>query len=398
MISIRNPLVYHLIWRRVYFMMVDFINFTTMERKIIHIDMDAFYASIEQRDHPQWRGKPLVVGRCEERDVVSAASYEARKYGVFSAMPSLVAKRRCPSLIFAPHRFDVYHQVSAQIRAIFLEYTDLVEPLSLDEAYLDVTVNKKGMDSAVAIAREIKQRIFEETGLTASAGVSVNKFTAKIASDQRKPNGLFVIRPQYVVAFILQLPIDKFYGVGSKTAEKMHALNIHYGRDLADMELYQLKHWFGKAGRFFYDIVRGIDNRPVEPSRESKSVGIENTFEHDLVSRDEMMQELNLLAEGLWQRFKEGGMGARTLTLKVKYNNFEQVTRSRTPGFVVRSPEQLFQILEELLKGFAFSLPVRLLGLSLSNFGDEKKLDAIQLSIDFPDFLGKKKPGVYRVD
>ncbi len=352
--------------------------------------MDAFFASIEQRDHPEWRGKPLVVGRCEKRDVVAAASYEARQYGIFSAMPSMVALRRCPSLIFAPHRFDVYHQVSSQIRTIFLEYTDLVEPLSLDEAYLDVTVNKKGMDSAVAIAREIKQRIYGETGLTASAGVSVNKFTAKIASDQRKPNGLFVIRPQYVVPFILQLPIDKFYGVGSKTAEKMHALNIRYGRDLAALELYQLKHWFGKAGRFFYDIVRGIDDRPVEPSRESKSQGIETTFDHDLVLRDEIVSELNQLVNGLWHRFEGGDAGARTLTLKVKYHNFEQITRSRTPGFTMRSFDQVNLVLAELLKEISFPLPVRLLGLSLSNFGDERKPDAIQLCIKFPDDQDKR--------
>lgn len=349
--------------------------------------MDAFFASIEQRDHPEWRGKPLAVGRGEERGVVAAASYEARKFGVFSAMPSQIAIRKCPTLIFAPPRFEVYQQVSGQIHQIFNQYTDLVEPLSLDEAYLDVTINKAGIESAVVIAREIKRRIFETTGLTASAGVSVNKFTAKIASDQRKPNGLFVIKPQFVVEFIHQLPIEKFYGVGSKTAEKMHELNIHYGRDLAAMELYQLKHWFGKAGRFFYDIVRGNDNRLVEPSRESKSMGTENTFEHDLTTRQEIMVESISLTKHLWERIGQNPVVARTVTLKVKYNNFEQMTRSRTPGYLIHDFEQTRSLIADIVETINFQLPVRLLGVTLSNFSDGTKLDAIQLEIEFPDFF-----------
>lgn len=360
--------------------------------------MDAFFASIEQRDHPEWRGKPLAVGRAEGRGVVAAASYEARKFGVFSAMPSAVAQRKCPGLIFAPPRFDVYHEVSNQIRAIFLEYTDLVEPLSLDEAYLDVTQNKRGIETAVEIALEIKRRIFETTGLTASAGVSINKFLAKVASDQRKPNGIYVIKPRYAVEFVMQLPVEKFYGVGAKTAQKMHELNIFRGSDIAAMELYQLKHLFGKAGRFFYDIVRGIDNRPVEPFRESKSVGTETTYESDLVARQDIISGASDLADELWSRFKNSGYEARTLTVKVKFNNFEQITRSRTPGFLINSYERLLSVLDDIISDLVFPLPVRLLGVTLSNFGSEEIPYAVQLKIDFPDLKGKNKPGFHRVD
>ena len=360
--------------------------------------MDAFYASIEQRDHPEWRGKPLVVGRAEERGVVAAASYEARKFGVFSAMPSVVARRKCPDLIFAPARFDVYHEVSHQIRTIFFEYTDLVEPLSLDEAYLDVTENKKGISTAIEVAVEIKRKIFEVTGLTASAGVSVNKFMAKIASDQRKPNGIFVIKPRHVIPFIMELPIEKFYGVGAKTAEKMHSLNIFKGADLAAMELYELRHYFGKAGRFFYDIVRGIDNRPVESFRESKSIGTENTYETDLVARHDVVAGCLEQADELWSRFKDSGYEPRTLTLKVKFNNFEQITRSRTPGFIINSYDRLVAVLEDIIADAVFPLPVRLLGVTLSNFGSEQIQDAVQLKIEFPEDEEMKKPGIYRVD
>ena len=243
------------------------------QRKIIHVDMDAFFASVEQRDHPEWRGKPLAVGQDSSRGVVSTASYEARKYGVHSAMSIQTAKRQCPDLIIAPGRYEVYREVSATIHRIFHDYTDLVEPISLDEAFLDVTQNKKDMDLAVDIAKEIKQRIHEETGLTASAGVSYNKFLAKIASDYRKPDGLFVIHPDRALDFIATLPVEDFWGVGGKTAERMHHLGIYNGAQLRSISLGYLLHTFGKAGRTFYDFARGIDDRPVVSERIRKSVG-----------------------------------------------------------------------------------------------------------------------------
>jgi DNA polymerase-4 len=354
------------------------------DRKIIHIDMDAFFASVEQRDFPELKGKPVAVGSPRERGVIAAASYEARKYGVRSAMPSKTALKRCPHLIFQKHRFEVYKEVSRQINGIFHEYTDLVEPLSLDEAFLDVTENKKGLESATVIAREIKQRIFKETGLTASAGVSVNKFLAKVASDQKKPNGLFIIRPKNVIEFIDQLPIEKFFGVGKKTAEKMHALDIHHGRDLRRFDLARLVHHFGKAGQYFYEIARGEDHRAVKPHRERKSVGIENTFLKDLHDQDEIRREVLKLREGLIKRLNKAGKWGKTLTLKVKFDNFEQITRSKTILETI-TPDLLVQLEDELVKEAPINRPVRLLGLSISNFHNEEQVEATQLKIRFID-------------
>ncbi|MCU4177420.1 DNA polymerase IV [Carboxylicivirga sp. N1Y90] len=356
-----------------------------MIRKIIHIDMDAFFASIEQRDFPELRGKPVVVGGNGERGVIAAASYEARKFGIFSAMPSRTALRRCPHLIFQKHRFDVYKEVSRQVMSIFYEYTDLVEPLSLDEAFLDVSENKKGMVSATLIAKEIKQKIFEKTQLTASAGISVNKFLAKIASDQRKPNGIFLIKPDEVIDFIDALPIKKFFGVGKKTAEKMHAINIHHGKDLKKYDLAKLVLHFGKAGKYFYDVARGIDDRPVRPHRERKSVGIENTFNKDLHDKQQIQHEINNLKDGLMRRLAKSEKSGKTLTLKVKFDNFEQLTRSKTVDYLIKSEKQITQILQDVLREAPINRPIRLLGITVSNFPEERQLDARQLEIDFKE-------------
>ncbi|MDR0367780.1 MAG: DNA polymerase IV, partial [Bacteroidales bacterium] len=299
-------------------------------RKIIHVDMDAFYASIEQRDFPELKGKPVAVGRAKDRGVVAAASYEARKYGVFSAMPGVTALRKCPDLIFVPARFDVYREVSLQIRAIFKEYTDLVEPLSLDEAFLDVTVNKKDMPSASIIAMEIKERIREQTALTASAGVSYNKFLAKTASDMNKPNGFYLIRPQDAIAFLEQLPIEKFFGVGKVTAQKMKSMGINKGLDLKMKDKLFLITHFGKAGVYFYDVVRGIDNRPVEPNRERKSVGVERTFPNDLQTQFEIITHLYHIEQELITLIDKGKYQGRTLILKMKFHDFKQATHGIT--------------------------------------------------------------------
>src|SRR5690242_10975195 len=288
-------------------------------RKVIHIDMDAFYASVEQRDDPQLRGKPVAVGGSEARGVVAAASYEARKFGVRSAMPSLIAKRKCPDLIVVKPRFEVYKAVSGEIRAIFAEYTPLVEPLSLDEAYLDVTENLKGVASATRIAQEIRARIRAETGLTASAGVSYNKFLAKLASDQNKPDGLFVITPRMGPAFVEALPVGRFHGVGPATEARMHRLGIRTGADLKAQSLAVLEQQFGKAGSFFHAIARGIDHRPVQPNRERKSIGSENTFARDLTRFEEMRAELQPLVDQVWGWCERTGVRGRTVTLKVKY-------------------------------------------------------------------------------
>ncbi|WP_244828633.1 DNA polymerase IV [Carboxylicivirga sediminis] len=356
----------------------------TLQRKIIHIDMDAFFASVEQRDFPELRGKPVAVGGNSERGVIAAASYEARKFGVRSAMSSKVALRLCPQLIFQKHRFEVYKEVSQQIREIFFEYTDLVEPLSLDEAFLDVTENKKGIESATQVAREIKQKIFETTHLTASAGVSVNKFLAKVASDQRKPNGIFIIKPNGVQPFIEQLPIEKFFGVGKKTAEKMHQLDIHKGKDLLRFDLPRLVHYFGKAGQYFYDIARGNDERPVRPHRERKSVGIENTFSKDLVDEQQIQLELNRLKEGLIKRLSRSGKQGKTLTLKVKFDNFEQITRSKTVNEPI-GEKLLNELSSELVREAPLNRPIRLLGLTVSNFKEDDEPEALQLRINFKD-------------
>ncbi|MGB0178269.1 MAG: DNA polymerase IV, partial [Owenweeksia sp.] len=299
-------------------------------RKIIHVDMDAFYASVEQRDNPDLRGKPVAVGGSRERGVVAAASYEARKYGVRSAMPSSLAYRKCPDIIFVRSDFEKYRSVSRQIRSIFFEYTDLVEPLSLDEAYLDVTENKKGIETATRIAREIRQRIYEETHLTASAGISINKFLAKVASDINKPNGQKTIMPDRVIAFLEDLPIQKFYGIGAKTAEKMKRLGIHHGKDLKKWDLPLLIREFGKSGQHYFNIVRGLQKSRVKPDRIRKSLGAERTFSRDLKSADDMKEALEDIMSKLQQRIEATHTAGKTVTLKLKYFDFEQHTRSFT--------------------------------------------------------------------
>jgi Nucleotidyltransferase/DNA polymerase involved in DNA repair len=345
--------------------------------------MDAFYASIEQRDNPGFRGKPVAVGYAGLRGVVAAASYEARKFGVHSAMPSQTALKKCPHLIFTPTRFDVYESVSGQIHAIFHEYTDLVEPLSLDEAFLDVTVNKKNMPSATLIAKEIKARIKEVTGLTASAGVSNNKFLAKIASDFNKPDGLFTVRPDEAEKFVEQLKIERFFGVGKVTATKMHTMGIYTGADLKQFSEEELYTHFGKAGYSYYLYARGIDNREVEAERIRKSVGAENTFGEDIGDIERLLEELHEIRDTLWERIEENEFVGRTLTLKVKYADFRQITRSVTPIHPFADKELLTGYSEDLLKSIDMTLKkVRLLGLSVSNAMMENSA-YIQLEIPF---------------
>lgn len=343
-------------------------------RKIIHIDMDAFYASIEQRDNPELRERPIVVGHAGERGVVSAASYEARKFGVRSAMASLKATRLCPELIFVPVRIDVYEEVSRQIHEIFREYTDFIEPLALDEAFLDVTINKKGMVLAVNIAREIKQRIRAELGLIASAGVSYNKFLAKIASDYRKPDGLCTIHPDHALDFIDQLPIESFWGVGKVTAKRMHELGIHNGKELREWSLEGLTREFGKVGKLYYDFARGVDLRPVEAIRIRKSVGCERTLEHDIYTRSAVIVELYHTVEELIARLAESEFKGNTLTLKVKFHDFTQITRSITQEKVLTQMKTILPLAKKLLSNVEYeNHPIRLLGLSVSNPRDEEK-------------------------
>ncbi len=338
------------------------------QRKIIHIDMDAFYASVEQRDNPDLRGKPVAVGHGEARGVVAAASYEARKFGVHSAMPSVTAIRKCPDLIFVKPRFDIYKTVSNQIREIFAEYTPLIEPLSLDEAYLDVTENHKGIDIATTIAEEIRTKIKEVTRLTASAGVSYNKFLAKMASDQRKPDGLFVITPKNGPGFVEVLPVNKFHGVGPATAERMRQHGIETGLDLRSKSLAFLQQHFGKSGPYFYGIARGIDGREVRADRERKSVGAEDTFMEDIDRIDFARGELPPLIEKVWRHCQAHRLSGKTVTLKVKYSDFEQATRSRTVNAPVSSGEDILEIANQLLTSVApFRKPVRLLGVTLSS-------------------------------
>lgn len=342
-------------------------------RKIIHIDMDAFYASVEQRDKPAYRGKPIAVGgRPQQRGVIATASYEARRYGVRSAMASHQAMRLCPQLILLPARFDVYQAVSRQVRAIMAEYTDIIEPLSLDEAYLDVTENHRGMPSATHIAQEIRHRIHQETGLTASAGVSYNKFLAKVASDIRKPDGLFVITPAAAPAFIETLPIETFYGIGAKTAPRLKALGIHTGHDLKALAPETLFQLFGRSAGFYQGLVQGIDDRPVETDWVRKSVGAERTFSLDLSDLNAMHSELALLADEVLEWMHRHKTYGRTLTLKVKYADFQQITRSRTVHKALRTPNELCTLAEALLQDTeALTRPVRLLGLSVSKLESE---------------------------
>jgi DNA polymerase-4 len=356
-----------------------------MPRKIIHIDMDAFFASIEQRDNPAYQGKPLVVGGSPQGrgGVVAAASYEARKFGVRSAMPSKQAVQLCKDLIFVRPRFDVYKGVSKKIRIIFQEYTDLIEPLSLDEAYLDVTHDKKNIGSALEIAELIRKAIKDELNLTASAGVSINKFVAKIASDINKPDGLTFIGPSKVESFMEKLPVEKFFGVGKVTALKMKKLGFHHGADLKKLSQEELVNHFGKMGRFFFKIVRGIDDRPVQPHRKAKSVGAEDTFPYDLVSLDEMNEELNKIANLVHDRLSKSNLKGRTITLKIKYHDFKQITRSKTLTSGVDDVDIILATAKELLISTdPESTKIRLLGISLSNFYETEVSNKTEIETD----------------
>jgi DNA polymerase-4 len=353
-------------------------------RKIIHIDMDAFFASVEQRDFPEYRGKAIAVGGSGKRGVVSTASYEARKYGVHSAMAGSVALRKCPFLIFVEPHFEAYKKVSKQIREIFFEYTDLVEPLSLDEAFLDVTENKKNNPSASLIAKEIQQRIFAETGLTASAGVSYNKFLAKIASDFRKPAGFTLIKPAEALDFLEKLPVEKFFGVGKVTAARMHRLNIFTGKDLKEKSESELRRIFGKSGGYYYQIVRGIDHRSVETDRIRKSIAAERTFEEDIISPDMLKVKLSEIGQILYERCRKSNVFGRTLSIKIKFSDFKQITRSRTLPYPVDSAEMIHTEAFIIFDSVDFeNRAVRLLGLSLTNFEISEHGKPIQLSFNF---------------
>lgn len=354
-------------------------------RKIIHVDMDAFYASVEQMDNPELKGKPLAVGGSENRGVVAAASYEARKFGVRSAISGALAKKYCPDIIFVKPRFERYREISDKIRSIFYDYTDLVEPLSLDEAYLDVTQNKKGMMSASVIANQIRHRIFHEIGLTASAGISVNKFVAKIASDFNKPNGQTTVAPDEVEAFLEALPIKKFYGVGKVTTEKMYQLGIFTGSDLKSKSAEFLEKHFGKSGLFYYDVVRGIHNSEVKPSRKAKSVAAEHTFDENLSSEIFMQERLEQIADQLVRRIQKHKLAAKTVTLKIKYSDFTLQTRSKTVPYYISDKGLILEAATELLYQERMKDSVRLLGISLSNLNNEEKKRAIavQLKFDF---------------
>jgi len=358
-------------------------------KKIIHIDMDAFYASIEQRDNQEYFGKPIAVGGSPEGrgGVVATASYEARKFGVRSAMPSKQALKLCPEIIFVRPRFDVYKSVSQHIREIFHRYTDLIEPLSLDEAYLDVTHDKLNIGSAIDIAAQIRKAIKDELHLTASAGVSVNKFVAKIASDLHKPDGLTFIGPSRIESFMETLPVEKFFGVGKVTAAKMKSMGLHTGADLKKLSEADLKKHFGKSGTFFFKIVRGIDDREVQPHRETKSIGAEDTFPFDLTSVEDMHDELLKITKTVHNRLLQHGLKGRTITLKIKYHDFKQVTRSHSFSDGTEEREIIYQTACELLSGaHSENKRIRLLGISISNFdqsfpvqGRDESGDQLQL-------------------
>lgn len=351
------------------------------QRKIIHVDMDAFYASVEQRDDPELNGKPIAVGGSSKRGVVAAASYEARKYGVRSAMPSVTAKRLCPDLIFVKHRFDVYREVSHQIREIFHDYTDLVEPLSLDEAYLDVTQNNYDYPSATIIAYDIRRRIYEETGLTASAGISINKFIAKVASDYNKPNGQKTITPDEVTEFLEELEIRKFHGIGKVTAEKMYQLGIFRGFDLKERPLEFLVEHFGKSGAHYYNIVRGIHNSPVKPNRTRKSLGAERTFSENISSELFMKERLEQIAEEIEKRLSKTEVAGKTVTLKIKYRDFKTQTRSKTLNQYISKKEDILNVAIQLMEQERFRESVRLLGITLSNLDNEKTEEEEQVEV-----------------
>ena len=360
---------------------MDTSNF---QRKIIHIDMDAFYASVEQLDNPALKGKPIAVGGNENRGVVSAASYEARKFGVRSALSGVLAKKYCPELIFVRPRFDRYKEISKQIQSIFHEYTDLVEPLSLDEAYLDVTHNKKGNPSATLLANEIRARILSEVGLTASAGISVNKFIAKVASDYNKPNGQKTVSGDEIVPFLENLPIQKFYGVGKVTTEKMFQLGIFTGLDLKNKTLEFLEQHFGKSGSYYYQVVRGIHNSPVQAKRTTKSVAAEHTFDVNLSSEIFMLEQLESISRQIEKRLQKHSISGKTITLKIKYSDFSLQTRSKTMPYYISDKNLIFEIVKELLYQERLKDSVRLLGIALSNLNTEqKKTVVIQLQFDF---------------
>lgn len=357
---------------------------TPTYRKIIHIDMDAFYASVEQMDNPDLRGKPVAVGGSENRGVVSAASYEARKFGVRSAISGVLAKKYCPEIIFVRPRFDRYKEISGKIHKIFHDYTDLVEPLSLDEAYLDVTQNKKGNPSASLLAEEIRLRILNEVGISASAGISINKFVAKIASDVNKPNGQKTVNPDEVEAFLEELPIRKFYGVGKVTTEKMYQLGIFTGTDLKSKSVEFLEKHFGKSGAFYYNVVRGIHNSEVKSNRITKSVAAEHTFDINLSSEIFMLEQLEKIAVSLEKRLKKYNISGKTVTLKIKYSDFSQQTRSKTLPYFISDKSLILETVEELLYQEKMKDSVRLLGISLNNLNtEEKKAVIVQLKFAF---------------
>ena len=356
-------------------------------RKIIHVDMDAFFASVEQRDNPDLRGKPVAVGGSSGRGVVAAASYEAREYGVRSAMPSVTAKRKCPDLIFCKSRFDVYREVSNQIREIFLHHTQHVEPLSLDEAFLDVTEDRHGIGSATAIAQQIRKQICETTQLTASAGVSYNKFLAKLASDQNKPNGICVIRPGEGAAFVQSLPVRRFHGVGPKGAEKMARLGIETGADLAAKDRAWLAQNFGSFGDYLFRAARGIDLRPVRANRIRKSIGGERTFSEDISAEEELRDTLERIIDIVWDRIADKEAKGRTVTLKMKFNDFQTITRAHSTPQPVEDKAQFAQISRDILENeLPLPMPIRLMGLTLSNLeqddnDDARTADDAQLSL-----------------
>ncbi len=351
-------------------------------RRIIHVDMDAFFASVEQRDNPDLRGKPVAVGRAQARGVVAAASYEARVFGVRSAMPSVTARRQCPDLVFVPPRFDVYRAVSAQIHEVFARHTALIEPLSLDEAYLDVTDACLDGRTATDIGQDIRRQIYTETGLTASAGVSYNKFLAKLASDQDKPNGLTVITPRKGPGFVASLPVGRFNGVGPVTEAKMHKLGIFTGADLRDKSLPFLAEHFGSSAEHYHAITRGIDHRPVRPDRIRKSVGAENTFAEDLTDLAAAVATLEPIVDKVVTRCQEKGVSGRTVTLKVKFSDFEQITRRVTLASSVRDPERIMEVTRELLAAeYPFRTGIRLLGVSMSGFTPKEPQDEAQFEL-----------------
>ena len=353
-------------------------------RKIIHVDMDAFYASVAELDNPELREKAIAVGGNEIRGVVSAASYEARKFGVKSAMSGFLAKKKCPHIIFVKSDFPRYKEISAKVRAIFYEYTDLVEPLSLDEAYLDVTENKKGNPSANEIAREIREKIYEVTGLRASAGISINKFIAKVASDINKPNGQKTVHPDEVIKFLETLPVNKFYGVGKVTAAKMYNLGIFIGNDLKKKTLEELVVLFGKSGTHYYNIVRGIHNSAVKPNRIRKSLAAERTFSENISSEIFMLERLEKIAEELERRMVKNNTKGKTITLKIKYSDFTQHTRSKTKEHFMQIKNEFFPVVKELLFQDKITNSVRLLGISFGNLNTEKKEPVwVQLKFEF---------------